>query len=123
MKEIFENKNKLYLFSIVLFLLTAIILKLLPNNIGNLVSYIIFPLFFMSLTLFYYKKNKINWNLSIVLTFVYLIIGYICIPKIITPLKVIIAYLFSAIPLLIIKLLYRLKKEEINQDTNTSRTR
>lgn len=113
MKEIFENKTKLYLFTLVLFLFSSIIIKIIPNNVGNIVTYFIFPIYFFVLTILYLKKNKINWDMPIIFTLLYLLVGYICIEKLMSPLKVIIAYLASIIPLLSIKIFYKIKNKKL----------
>ena len=91
MKEVVENKKKLYLFTIVFFVLISIILRIIPNSISNVLSYIIFPVYFFIITLAYWKNNRINENLPLILSIIYLIVGYICMDKVITPLKIIIA--------------------------------
>ena len=113
MKEVFQNKNKLYIFSTLLFLITAIIIKFIPQNIGDIICYVLFPIYFFSITFIYWKKNKVNWNMPIVLTLIYFIIGYIFISKNMSPLKIIIAYLSSFLTLLLIKIIYKIKKKKL----------
>ena len=40
MKEIFENRKKLYLFALILFLVTSIIFRIIPLEIQNIIMYI-----------------------------------------------------------------------------------
>lgn len=122
MKQMFENKKKLYLLTLLIVFLLSIILRFIPRNIGDILSYIIFPIFFLTFTLFYTKYKKVNYYIPIILTFIYLIIGYIFIQPLMSSLKVIISYLFSVVPLLIIKYVYkyRNKKLEIEKEKNIS---
>lgn len=113
MKEVFENKKKLYLFTVVLFLLTSIIIRILPYNIANIVSYIAFPIYFFIITSIYYKSNKINKYMPGVLSLIYLLVGYTCINKLMSPEKILLSFIFSYIPLLIVKIHKKRKKEEI----------
>ena len=83
MQEVFNNKKKLCIITIVLFLITSLILKIIPNNIGNILSFIIFPISFFALTFLYYKYNKVNWYLPVLLTLALTVVGYIIIPNII----------------------------------------
>ena len=75
MKEVFNDKKKLYALAIAIFLITSIIIKIVPNNIGNILSYIIFPIYFFVLTFLKYKYSQIDWNMPIILTIIYLFIG------------------------------------------------
>lgn len=113
MKEVFENKKKLYLFTVVLFLLTSIIIRMLPNNIGDIVSFLVFPIYFLTITLIYYKSNKVNKYMPALLSLIYLLIGYTCINKLMSPIKVLTSFLFSYVPLLIIRVRKKIKKENI----------
>lgn len=113
MKEVFENKKKLYLFTVVLFLLTSIIMRMIPYNVANIISYIIFPIYFFIITSIYYKSNKINKYMPGVLSLIYLLIGYTCINKLMSPEKILLSFIFSYIPLLIVKIHKKRKKEEI----------
>ena len=116
MKHVFENKKKLYLATLLIVFLLSIILRLIPRNIGDILSYILFPIFFLTFTLIYTKYKKINYYIPIILTFIYLIIGYIVIQPLMSPLKVIISYLFSVIPLLIITFIYKHNKKKLEKE-------
>lgn len=116
MKEVFENKKKLYLFTVVLFLLTSIIIRMLPHSIGNVISYMIFPIYFFTITSIYYKSNKINKYMPGVLSLIYILVGYTCINKLMSPEKVLLSFLFSYLPLLIIRVDKKRKKEDIKYE-------
>lgn len=116
MKEVVENKKKLYLFTIVFFVLISIILRIIPNSISNVLSYIIFPVYFFIITLAYWKNNRINENLPLILSIIYLIVGYICMDKVITPLKIIIAYLASLITNVVLKIKYKNKNKKLKKE-------
>ena len=112
LKKIIKDNNSIFYVSIVLFLLFSLLLKVIPFNISNVLSYFIFPIAFLVLTLLHIKGKHINWDFPIILTIIYLIIGYIVSPKIITPLKIIISYIFSMGTLLITKYIYKSKKKK-----------
>ena len=107
-----KDKNKLLFISIILFLLLTIILKIIPKDISEVLIYILFPLAFLGLTLIHIKSKNINWDFPIILTFFYLIIGYIFIPTLINPLKLIIAYLSSLIPIVVLWIIYKINKKK-----------
>ena len=108
-----KNKNNIFYSSIILFLITSIILSFIPKNVGSVLTYFIFPIYFFLYTLLHIKGKKINYDFPIVLTIIYLIIGYIFIHNIISPLKIIIAYLSSMIPILVYRFDKKLKKKNI----------
>lgn len=110
MKEVFEKNDKLYLFSLVLFLITSIIFKIIPSDVVNVLTYIIFPIYFFVLVFFHSKNNKINWNVPIILTIIYTLVGYTCMGGNISAKKIVVAYIFGLIPL-IIKLFTDKKKK------------
>ena len=112
MKKVFEDKKRLYSITIIIFILISILLRVVPRNIGDILSYILFPIFFLTFTLIYLKYKKSCYFIPIILTFIYLIVGYIIIQPLMSPLKVIIAYLFSSIPSLITKIKNKNKKLE-----------
>lgn len=112
MKKVFEDKKRLYSITIIIFILISILLRVVPRNIGDILSYILFPIFFLTFTLIYLKYKKSCYFIPIILSFIYLIVGYIIIQPLMSPLKVIIAYLFSSIPLLITKIKNKNKKLE-----------
>ena len=107
-----KDKNKLLFISIILFLLLTLILKVLPKDISEVLIYILFPLSFLVLTLVHIKTKKINWDFPIILTLFYLVIGYIFIPSLVNPLKLIIAYLFSLIPIVVLWIICKKKKKK-----------
>ena len=111
-KNIIKDNNSLFYVSIVLFLLSSLLFKIIPNNISNIVSYFWFPIIFLILTLLHIKGKHISWDFPIILTIIYLIIGYILMPKIISPLKIIISYVFSMGTLIISKFIYKSKKKK-----------
>ena len=110
MKEIFENRKKLYLFALILFLITSIIFRIIPLEIQNIIMYILFPIYFAVLVFFYTKHGKINWNIPIVLAIIYTLIGYTCIKDNMSVHKVIISYLVGMVPLIIFWIKDRKKK-------------
>lgn len=107
-----KDKNKLLFISIILFLLLTLILKVLPKDISEVLIYILFPLSFLVLTLVHIKTKKINWDFPIILTLFYLVIGYLFIPSLVNPLKLIIAYLFSLIPIVVLWIICKKKKKK-----------
>lgn len=107
-----KDKNKLLFISIILFLLLTLVLKVLPKDISEVLIYILFPLSFLVLTLVHIKTKKINWDFPIILTLFYLVIGYIFIPSLVNPLKLIIAYLFSLIPIVVLWIICKKKKKK-----------
>ena len=109
MKEVFNDKKKLYLIVTAIFLITSLIIKIIPNNIGYILLYTIFPIYFFALTFLKYKYSKIDWNMPIILTLIYLFVGYIINTNIFNTLMVLIAYLSSIILLIILKIKYKKK--------------
>ncbi len=112
MKEVFEKNDKLYLFSLVLFLITSIIFKIIPSDIVNVLTYIVFPIYFFILVFFHSKNNKINWNVPIIITIIYTLVGYTCIGGNISAKKIVVAYIFGLIPLIIKKFTDKKKKNK-----------
>lgn len=113
-KKFFKDKNSIIYSSIILFLLLSFILKLIPNDIANCLMFIVFPLSFIGYTLLHIRNKKINWDFPFILMIFYIIVGYLVIPKLIDPLKVIIAYLASLITLLIYKIYCKKNKKRIS---------
>ena len=111
-KKIIKDNNSIFYVSIVLFLLCSLLLKIIPNNINNALIYITHPIVFLGLTLLHIKGKNINWDFPIILTIICLIIGYIVTPKIMSPLVLIISYLFSMGTLLVTKRIYKSKKKK-----------
>lgn len=116
MKNLLKDRIKLLLIISLIFLLTITILLLLPKNIGNVLTYIIFPIYFFAITTIYWKYKKFNEILPTELTIIYLIFGYMFIGSLISPLKVLIAYLSGEIPLLIGKMYFKLKKKRLSKE-------
>jgi hypothetical protein len=112
LKKIIKDNNSIFYVSIVLFLIFSLIMKLISNNISGILIYILFPIVFLALTLLHIKGKHINWDFPIILTIIYLIIGYIVMPKVITPLSIIMSYAFSMGCLLITKFIYKSKKKK-----------
>ncbi len=115
MKEIFENRKKIYLFSLFLFLISSIIIKLLPNDVGNTVALIIFPIYFLALVLLYLRFNRIDYNIPIILAIIYILVGYIITPNAISASKVVYSFIAGFLPLLVIKIYAKIKKIEIKE--------
>ena len=113
-KNLIKNKNNLFYSSIIIFLISATILKIIPNNIGSIITYFLFPIYFFVFTLLHIKSKKINYDFPIILTIFYLLIGYIVIPKIMSPLKIVLAYLASMIPILVFVIKHKINKKKNN---------
>ena len=107
-----KHKYILLYVGIILFLLSSIILKVIPNNISNALMYILFPIYFLALTLLHIKTKKINWDFPLALTVLYIIIGYIFMQSLMSPLRVIVAYLASIIPLIVFKIICKVNKKK-----------
>ena len=122
MKEVFNDKKKLYALAIAIFLITSIIIKIVPNNIGNILSYIIFPIYFFVLTFLKYKYSQIDWNMPIILTIIYLFIGYILNTNIINTIMIIISYLSSFLLLVILKIKYKINNKKLKVEKHKERT-
>ena len=116
MKTLFEDKKKFYVLSIILFFVTSIFIKLVLSNIGELLTYIVFPIYFLVLTILYLKNNKIDWSVPITLTTFYLFISYILLTSDMSALKVVIAFFTSFIPMYILKIQSKEKKEKIRKE-------
>lgn len=116
MKEIFKNKEKFYWLSIVIFLFTEIIIKFIPNNIGNILIAILFPIYFCVLTLLFYKINKLDFNIPTILMILYIFIGYILTPNNMSLINVLISYLFGFIPLYILYFIDKKKNKKIKME-------
>lgn len=78
MKEVFDSKKKIILFSLELFLLTAIIINIFPNNLQTLLVKLLYPLYFFILTFGYSYRHNLNWDITIILMMLYMIVGYFC---------------------------------------------
>ena len=76
MKEVFNSKKKTLLFSLEIFLLTAIIINVCSDDLQTLLVKLLYPLYFFILTFGYSYKHNLNWNIPIVLMILYMIIGY-----------------------------------------------
>ena len=109
-KEIFENRKKLYLFALILFLVTSIVFRIIPCDIQNVIMHILFPIYFFILVFFYTKYGKINWKIPIVLAIIYTLVGYTCIKDNMSTFKVLISYLVGLLPLIIFWIKDRNKK-------------
>ena len=121
MKAIVKNKKKLFIALTILFVVTSIILRFLPNNIGNILSYIVFPIYFFACSIMYWKLKKYNLNIPMCMLLLYLLVGYLIMGNLMSPLKALIAFLAGFIPLMVIKAYYRFKwrrlsKEELKID-------
>jgi Ca2+/Na+ antiporter len=115
-KTIFEDKKKFYVLSIILFFVTSLLIKILLSNIGEQLTYIVFPIYFLVLTILYLKNNKIDWSVPIILTTFYLFISYILLTKDMSALKVVLAFFSSYIPIYILKLRSKDKKDKIRKE-------
>ena len=60
MKEVFDSKKKIILFSLELFLLTAIIINIFPNNLQTLLVKLLYPIYFFILTFGYSYRHNLN---------------------------------------------------------------
>lgn len=120
MKEVIENKNKLYLFAAVLFLITSIICRMLPLDVSNIVMHILFPIYFFVLILFFTKEGKTNWRIPVVLTMIYLLIGYTCMKENISAFKLVIAYIAGLIPVLFFRIKNRNKRNNVQERLDLS---
>ncbi len=78
MKEIFDSKKKLLLFSLGLFFLTAIIINIFSDNLQTLLTNLLYPTYFFILTFGYSYKNNLNLDIPILLMILYMLIGYFC---------------------------------------------
>ena len=107
-----KDKNNIFYITVILFLLLSIILKNIPSNISNILMFIAFPISFFVLTLIHIKSKKINWDFPIILTVIYLIIGYIIIPYHMSPLRLILSYLVSFITILSFKFYCKYNKKK-----------
>ncbi len=116
MKEVFESKKKLFLFATVFYVLTSTILKIIPFKISDVISYVIFPVETFYLTSMYYVRKKVNKEVPIILAILYLLVGYILIANLMSPLKAVITYLGGLIPLIIAKVKSKLDKKELKYE-------
>ncbi len=116
MKTIIKNKKYLILFVSIVFIISSLILRFLPQNIGNILSYILFPIYFFALSITYWKVKKYNSNIPFIMTILYLIIGYIIMDNLMSPLKALIAFFSGFIPLMIIKLVYKIKDKRLSKE-------
>ena len=116
MKKLFKDKKKLLLIVIAIFIITSLLLKIIPSNIGDILTFIIFPIYFFVFPLIYWKYKKFNDYIPILLTLIYIVIGYILIGNLLSPLKILIAYLSGEVPLLIAKLIYKIKARRLSKE-------
>lgn len=115
-KKYFKDKNNLFYLAIILFLSFSLILRNIAFNIANVLSFILFPLSFLILTLLHIKSKKINWDFPVLLMVIYLFIGYILIQNITSPLKLIVSYLCSLIPIVIYRLYCKKNKKRFIEE-------
>ena len=113
---IIKDKNKLFYISIILFLLSTLILKNIPSNISNVLIWILFPLYFLVLTLLHIKGKKIDLDYPIILTIFYLIIGYVFIHELMSPFNIIICYLCSLVPIFTYIIICKSKKKKFPEE-------
>ena len=111
MKEIFENKNKLFLFTLILFLFNSIVIRMLPNEFDNLFMSLVFPLSTMILITTYGYKNKISWSLPIIYMIFYMLIGYFCLFDYMSGLKIVITLLSGLLANVLVLLINKKNKK------------
>ncbi len=116
MKEIVKNKKRLILALSILFVVTAVILRFLPSNIGDFLSYIVFPIYFFACSIIYWKVKKYNLNIPMFMMLLYLFFGYLIIGNLMSPLKVLLAFIAGFIPLMVIKAYYRFKWRRLSKE-------
>jgi len=121
MKEVFYDKYRICSFSAVLFFLTSIIINILPINIGRLILEFIFPLYFFILTIIYSYKNKINWDIPIILMIIYMIIGYICLFNYMSGANIVNALMFGLLANMILRIFYRKEYAAIRKEKKVLR--
>ncbi len=116
MKEIFENKKKFYLFAILLFTLLLLLFRLFYININNYFSFAIFPTCFFFLSILFCKSNKFDWNIPIVLSLIYFILGYLILQDAMVLSNVLFSFFVSFLTLSIIYLYCKNKKISLKID-------
>lgn len=112
--KISGNEKKQIYTSSFLFLLTFLIIRIVPENVGNILCFILFPTYFLGLTILHIINKNIDVDFPYYLTIEYTLLGYILIKNIINPQKIIIAFLFSVIPLLTYRLYCKFSKKKIS---------
>lgn len=115
MEEVFKNKDRFYIASAILFAITSLIVRFIPTDIGSIAILILFPVYFFFLMKRYLEDNKIDWNMPVVLTILYTLIGYTFMGNTISSSKIVIAYLFGIIPLLIEKFRNKNYKKDLEK--------
>lgn len=113
LNKLIKNKKNIYYVSILLFFVSSLILSFVPKNIGDILTYIVFPIYFIGLTILHIKSKKFDYNFPIILTIIYIFFGYIFIHNIVSPFKIIIAYLASLLTIVVNK--YILKKNIVQE--------
>lgn len=111
--KLIKDKKNIFYISIILFFVSSLILSAVPKSIGNVLTYILFPIYFIGLTLLHIKSKKVNYDYPVILTIIYIFFGYIFIHSIISPFKIIIAYLASLLTIIVYK--YILKKNIVEE--------
>lgn len=113
MKEISESKSKFILFSTILFLVIAIISKLLSTEVNTIFLSCIFPTVFFLLTTMYSYNNKISWDIPIILMIIYMLIGYFCLFNYMSGVKIVTSFLTGVITNVFLKIF---KRKNIQQE-------
>ena len=116
-----KDKNNIFYIAIILFLLLSLILKILPNNISNILMFVVFPISFLVLTIIHIKSKRIDWDFPVILLIIYLIIGYMIIPYHMSPLRLLFAYFVSLLTLISYRLIckYNNKKFSLEKRVDT----
>jgi len=112
MKKEIMKKIKFILFSLMLFFLIAIIVRIMPKNINIIFMSIIFPICFFLLSLIYSYKNNTSWDIPVILMIIYMIVGYFALFELISGIKIVTSFLMGMFATVILKIF---KKEKIKR--------
>lgn len=118
MKEVFESRNKLFLFTIILFLFYSIITRILPSGVDTLFMSIIFPISSIILVGINAYKNKISWSIPVIFMNLYMIIGYFCLFNYMSGLKIVTTLLSGLAANIIVLLINKKIRKEKNKKEN-----
>ena len=115
MKKEIIKKTKFILFSLMLFFLIAIIVRIMPKNINIIFMSIIFPICFFLLSLIYSYKNNTSWDIPIILMIIYMIVGYFSLFELMSGIKIVTSFLMGMFATTILKIFKKEKIRRINK--------